>query len=139
MRPKEHFLDLDAPFEEQSPYVQEALKGSFVEPTFPAKTTGRDMYEWITQKNKAPPRKMTPEVLEALKSLDNLGFDTPAEAMQAIRAVPRHWKSDWDVHDDPAGKVIDDYLNQAKPERPDKLASQELSEAGIAGVKYLRC
>jgi hypothetical protein len=136
MRPKEHFLDLDAPFEEQSPYVQEALKGSFVEPTFPAKTTGRDMYEWITQKNKAPPRKMTPEVLEALKSLDNLGFDTPAEAMQAIRAVPKYWKSDWDVHDDPAGKVIDDYLNQAKPERPDKLASQELSEAGIAGVKY---
>jgi hypothetical protein len=161
MRPKEHFLDWDTPFDKQSPYVQEALKktgwtgrdpkaqalleriaAGVDEPL--AQATGQEIHDRLVSQHWSAGvqnRQMTPEVLQALKKVDNLGFDTPNEAILGIRreiAAGLDWKKTWDMEHDPAeAKIIEDYLEKfTEPESPKELARKQLNEAGIAGIKY---
>jgi hypothetical protein len=87
MRPKEHFLDWDAPLEQQSPYVQEALKKAGYE---------------------GPPKEGTP-----------ISPDNPsAPALDALPPL--------------TGEDIIRHMGGKGPE-----TTAKLSEAGIAGIKYL--
>lgn len=62
--------------------------------------------------------RISPEAKEAMKSLDNLGFDNIVEALAAIRSEVsggRNWREVWDVtrpEDKKAADVIDAYLNK---------------------------
>lgn len=47
-------------------------------------------------RNLAPPPKPTPEVREAVRALDRLGFDTTGEALSGITQHP-DWMQRWDV------------------------------------------
>lgn len=56
-----------------------------------------------------------PEILSALKSLDNLGFDTPGEALGAARSHP-DWRSRWpgDASEASAYDAIQRYVDETK-------------------------
>jgi hypothetical protein len=147
MRPKEQFLDWDAQFGQQSPYVQEALKKLGYDPVLPENLTpptGQEIHDRLTSKAFSAgveKRQLTSEVKEALKKVDNLGFDTPNEAILGIRreiAAGLDWKKTWDMeHDQAEAKIIEDYVEKlTAPENPRELVTKQLSDAGLAGIKY---